>query len=154
MTYLSKNIFRLHISEKKMSSAIIQVFNSKIYENPYIYTDKLSIIPAKSIILPSMDNHLIIIKKKIVGVTNITIGHGSIIKADLFDDPDRFVPLTIQYLIKIFEKGPKVINSSLIKQVLETFNFPNNTRYYLIEKSKMDSFLNVNKGIYSYITYS
>lgn len=154
MAYLSKNIFRLHAADKKISTTAINIYNSQVYHNPYAKERKMSLIPFKFFYSPTKGKNIEMIKENIEKRPYITLGHGSLLKADIFDDHEKFVPTSVQFMLRLYEKGAILINSQLIKKVLEIYNFPNNTQYYRAQKIEIEHFLNVNKGGYSFLTYS
>lgn len=152
MAYLSKNIIRLNATDKKIDNKIIQLYNSKIYENIYVNKNQLDFFNFKKTkyfkTLQYLSNF-----NKIKKAEKIILGHGSFIKAEMFDDYDQFIPKTLLLAMLVYNDEVKIINKFLINQLLKTFLSSNKTKYFLQDKAKLQSFLNVNINKYSFLTF-
>jgi hypothetical protein len=154
MTSLSKQIFRLYVLKKYTKSYVFRIINSEIYNNKYVNVNKLPYINYKRTrsVLSWTEDEFIINKTK--KLTSIIIGHGSIIKAEMFNDYERFVPQTLLEFMKIFNNEPQFINNQLKEKLLKTYFFKNNTHYYLASKDEIENFLIVHNGKYLFLTYT
>jgi hypothetical protein len=154
MTYLSKQIFRLYVLKKYSKSYIFRIINSEIYNNKYVHENKLPYLSYKrtrSIQSWTEDEFIINKTKKL---TSIIIGHGSLIKAEMFNDYESFVPQTLLEYLKIFNNEPQLINNQFKIKLLKTYFFKNNTHYYLASKDIIEDFLIVHNGKYLFLTYT
>lgn len=154
MTSLSKQIFKFYIHDGKTKNYIFRLINSEIYNNKYVNVNKFAHTIYKEI--PSVfdrqkDQSIL---NEIKEFPSIVVGHGSLIKAEMFNDYKQFIPQTILDLLKIFNGNSQFINNQLKTKVLITFEQANITRYYLNSKENINKFLIVNKGKYLFLTYS
>lgn len=154
MTCLSKQIFVLYAHKGKPKDFVFRIMNSEIYNNKYVDVNKLPYLGYKrkrSIISWKQDEFIL---ERIKRLPSIIIGHGSLIKAEMFNDYEHFVPQTIIELLILFKDKSLVINNELKEKLLKTYFFENKSRYYLAPKDKIEKFLTVHNGKYLFLTYT
>lgn len=76
----------------------------------------------------------------------IWIGEVSWLKAALTEDPETFVPPTVQQVSDLIGEDLPVLNDELIGKILKAFDAPNSTGYSLAKKEDVEKFLLENKG--------
>lgn len=83
---------------------------------------------------------------RVSSTASVWIGEVSRLKAGLFDDPETFVPGTVQRVQKLIGEDLPVLNDKLIVEIMEAFLIENTTGYSLNYIEYVLSFLVENKG--------
>lgn len=151
MTYLSKNKFFLNVSKVKIPEEAIKLYNKQC-NDVYRFNDIYINYYLKTKFKKFYDTYDMSINDIIENTDKIFIGTGSIIKAEIFNDYDKFMPLAISYLLSYFDYQ-KIINNELIKTLYYFFFIKNKTLYFLIPFEELLTFLenHINKNIF--LTY-
>jgi len=79
-------------------------------------------------------------------IPNIWIGEVSWLKADLFDDVNRYVPSPILQIDEIIDESLPTIDNELIEKIKSALETKNTTKYKLNNKSAIIRFLKKHKG--------
>jgi hypothetical protein len=87
---------------------------------------------------------------------SVWVGEVSWLKAALFEDPDAFIPDTVNQINEIIGEDLPVIDDDLIKRISDAFNVPNNTTkpdgvwdgagYRIAERETVVNFLEQHRG--------
>lgn len=151
MTCLSKNIFCFNSSGKPLPKDTVKLYNDINILYNYIYPLKERLDIKRKFNKFIELNHKT--PQEIIKKTNsIIIGHGSISKAEIFQNFEKYIPTSIYYLLTAFETE-KIINKKLIEDVKYYMSAKNNTNYYLIKIKDLLTYLEDNYNNFIYLTY-
>ncbi len=83
---------------------------------------------------------------KIADTPQVWVGEVSWLKAALFEDPERYVPLPVATIAEIIGEELPMCDDALINRIAEAMALPNGTGYQLANATEVLTWLEEHKG--------